>query len=70
MGEVSGGFGQFDHVRKYGTDNFTRLEAAGFTLRRIKYDSETALRYGFIPDEEIIVCIKPENHGQVNVENC
>lgn len=63
-------FGQFDHVRQYGTDYFTRLEASGFTVRRIKYDSDIALRYGFIPDEEIIVCIKPEKHGRVNVENC
>lgn len=63
-------FGQFDHVRQYGTDYFSRLEASGFTVRRIKYDSEIALRYGFIPDEEIIVCIKPEKHGRVNVENC
>ncbi len=51
-------FGQYDHVRIYGTDYFDRLKRAGFNVSRIQYPSEINRMYGMSPDEELIVCTK------------
>lgn len=51
-------FGQYDHVRMYGTDYFGRLAEIGFNVERKKYDTETCHRYGFMPEEEIVICRK------------
>lgn len=51
-------FGQYDHVRMYGRDYFSRLESVGFSVNRIAFDSEITSKYGFTPGEEIIVCRK------------
>lgn len=51
-------FGQYDHVRMYGSDYFHRLESVGFSVRRVSYDAATTSAYGFSPGEEVIVCTK------------
>lgn len=51
-------FGQYDHVRIYGLDYFDRLKEAGFRVNRISYNDNLCSEYGFVPGEEVIVCIK------------
>ena len=51
-------FGQYDHVRIYGTDYFSRLRDSGFNVDRVTYDTDLTKKLGFIPSEEVIVCHK------------
>lgn len=51
-------FGQYDHVRIYGTDYFSRLQTSRFKVDRITYAPDLTKNFGFIPSEEIIVCHK------------
>ena len=51
-------FGQYDHVRQYGTDYFDRLENVGFEIKRGTYEHPIAESYGFQPGEELIICSK------------
>ncbi len=56
-------FGQRDHVRWYGRDFVTRLEAAGFSVQRLKLAEELGpvmvKRCSLRQDEILYVCRKP-----------
>lgn len=56
-------FGQFDHVRVYGSDYRQRLEAAGFVVNTVPYarqmTPERADRYRLNLDEPVFHCHKP-----------
>ena len=55
-------FGQYDHVRIYGLDYFSRLEKVGFHVKQVKYASkfkkEEILKYSIEENEIIPVCKK------------
>ena len=55
-------FGQYDHVRIYGKDYFSRLRKAGFRVEELAYsktlDAQTMDRYRLNPDEILPVCYK------------
>lgn len=55
-------YGQFDHVRLYGTDFRERLTEAGFDIKSDDYikklGHETIERYALIKDENIFECTK------------
>ena len=57
-------FGQRDHVRRYGRDYTTRLEAAGFAVRVDPYaqelDADRIETFGLMGDEAIYFCMKGE----------
>ncbi len=57
-------FGQYDHVRIYGTDYFERLKARGFKVKTIKISDictpEEIKRFALDPGEIIPVVEKPE----------
>ncbi|CAA7194366.1 class I SAM-dependent methyltransferase [Chryseobacterium potabilaquae] len=50
-------FGQFDHVRIYGQDYFSRLESAGFLVNKVNI-SEKYKKLGVNPAEDIFFCEK------------
>ncbi|MDR1876048.1 MAG: class I SAM-dependent methyltransferase [Flavobacteriaceae bacterium] len=56
-------FGQYDHVRWYGLDYFTRLEKAGFRVEQVKYyeilSGEELERYALSKNEILPVVRKP-----------
>jgi SAM-dependent methyltransferase len=56
-------FGHHDHVRLYGQDYKTKLEAAGFTVTVDRYTQDLGLenirRFGLTADEAIYWCTKP-----------
>ncbi len=57
-------FGQFDHVRIYGTDYVKRLETAGFIVHKIRQDKHFTTvkdlrKYAVNPEEIIFLCEKP-----------
>ncbi len=56
-------FGQYDHVRWYGMDYFTRLADAGFEVETLCYSrqfsTEEQKRFGLIADEILPVVCKP-----------
>lgn len=56
-------YGQEDHVRLYGRDLFTRIQAAGFQLALKKHGEclpdIDAARYGVNPEEPLFLCVKP-----------
>lgn len=55
-------FGQYDHVRIYGQDYFSRLRKIGFTVKEINYSatltSEEIKKYCLIKNEILPVCFK------------
>lgn len=55
-------FGQYDHVRVYGMDYFTKLESIGFNVEAVDYTntltSAEVERYRLPKDELIPVCRK------------
>lgn len=55
-------FGQYDHVRIYGTDFFERLRSVGFKVDEIDYSKNFTLeeikKYSFLDGEIIPVCRK------------
>jgi predicted SAM-dependent methyltransferase len=55
-------FGQYDHVRIYGLDYFTRLESAGFVVETVEAKNfltdHEILKYGVIEEEKIVFCKK------------
>jgi hypothetical protein len=55
-------FGQYDHVRVYGTDYPQRLEKAGFTVTEYLYEKdisqEEADKYRLMPNERLYICTK------------
>ncbi len=55
-------FGQYDHVRLYGSDYRQRLEAAGFKVKVDPYvktlGAENARRLGLLMNEDIYFCSK------------
>jgi hypothetical protein len=55
-------FGQYDHVRVYGKDYFSRLRKAGFRVEEVEYaktlDEQTSDRYRLNPNEILPVCYK------------
>jgi SAM-dependent methyltransferase len=55
-------FGQYDHVRVYGTDYPQRLEKAGFTVTEYRYEKdisqEEADKYRLMPNERLYICTK------------
>ena len=55
-------FGQYDHVRVYGRDYFTRLRNAGFRVEEVDYSNaisrEDFDRYRLAPGEILPVCYK------------
>ena len=55
-------FGQYDHVRVYGRDYFSRLRDAGFRVEEVEYaktlDEKTSDRYRLSPNEILPVCYK------------
>ena len=55
--ERENAFGQFNHVRIYGSDYFDRLESVGFKVSKINI-SKKYERFGLNPDEDIFVAIK------------
>ena len=58
-------FGQYDHVRVYGKDYFSRLRDAGFRVEEIEYaktlDEKTSDRYRLNPNEILPVCFKEKS---------
>ena len=60
--ERAGAFGQYDHVRVYGRDYFTRLRNAGFRVEEVDYSKaisrEDFDRYRLAPGEILPVCYK------------
>lgn len=50
-------YGQYDHVRIYGQDYVTRLEAVGFKVTRLNI-TEKYKKYGLIPEEDLFICTK------------
>lgn len=66
-------FGQFDHVRIYGSDYTHRLEEAGFSAATFApqdfLERENMVRYGLAPDEPIFVCSKPGANESSNVSS-
>lgn len=57
-------FGQYDHVRIYGTDYFNKLRSIGFTVEEVDYTAQMEAseieRYCLAPGEIIPVCFKPK----------
>ena len=55
-------FGQYDHVRVYGTDYFDKLRAAGFRVEEVDYtekiSSDLMKRYCLAKGEILPVCFK------------
>lgn len=55
-------FGQYDHVRVYGSDYFDRLRAVGFTVEEVNYSnklSQTEIdKYRLMKNEILPVCKK------------
>ena len=58
-------FGQYDHVRVYGKDYFSRLRKAGFRVQEVIYakslDKQSSDRYRLSPNEILPVCHKDSN---------
>ena len=58
-------FGQYDHVRVYGKDYFSRLRDAGFRVEEVEYaktlDEKTSDRYRLNPNEILPVCFKEKS---------
>lgn len=59
-------FGQFDHVRIYGQDYFSRLESVGFKVERHhplkdQWNIPNIEKYALNPEEELFVAHKPFN---------
>ncbi len=57
-------FGQFDHVRIYGTDYISRLESAGFHVNLIEQNKTfnnvvNLEKYALNPKEKLFICLKP-----------
>lgn len=56
-------FGQYDHVRIYGLDYFTRLEKAGFNIQQFKvtnsFSKEEIEKYALMKSEILPICHKP-----------
>jgi hypothetical protein len=53
-------FGQWDHVRRYGSDVRDRLTAAGFDLSEIAASGDECVRYGINPGETVFVATKAQ----------
>jgi SAM-dependent methyltransferase len=51
-------FGQFDHVRYYGSDIRDRLKKAGFDIREYTAYGSDAVKYGLLKGEKLFVCTK------------
>ena len=55
-------FGQYDHVRVYGKDYFSRLRSVGFKVNEINYSenisSELVTKYCLMKNEILPVCFK------------
>ncbi|MDC1534802.1 class I SAM-dependent methyltransferase [Flavobacteriaceae bacterium] len=55
-------FGQYDHVRIYGKDYFTKLKNIGFKVQKINYSEKFSdneiLKYSIVKGEIIPVCTK------------
>ncbi len=55
-------FGQYDHVRIYGSDYFDKLRSVGFQVEEVDYTSQFTPaeieRYRLVPGEIIPVCTK------------
>ena len=55
-------FGQYDHVRLYGMDYFSRLEAVGFQVSQVKYSekigAKLSTKYALMDNEILPVCYK------------
>ncbi|MGY6649510.1 class I SAM-dependent methyltransferase [Wenyingzhuangia sp. IMCC45574] len=55
-------FGQYDHVRVYGLDYFSRLEKAGFKVQQFKvteyFSKEEIELYGLMQSEILPICFK------------
>jgi SAM-dependent methyltransferase len=58
-------YGQWDHVRLYGTDYFDRLAKAGFVVDRRRYAEklgpEAIRRHGLAAHDEIVLCRRRED---------
>ena len=52
-------FGQFDHVRYYGSDVRERAAAAGFALSEFTAEAADSIRYGLLRGEKIFIASKP-----------
>jgi SAM-dependent methyltransferase len=48
-------FGQFDHVRYYGSDLRDRIRAAGFDLEEFSGSPEDCIKFGLMPGEIIFL---------------
>ena len=53
-------FSADDHVRQYGLDFATRLEAAGFSTSIFRMSPDEEVRYGLRRDEWITIAHKPD----------
>ena len=51
-------FGQFDHVRLYGTDYVDRLRSVGFKVDPWNTSSQVAIAHGLDQEEYVYVCAK------------
>lgn len=52
-------FGQFDHVRYYGSDLRDRIRDAGFTLEEFTASPDDCVRYGLMRGEKVFVARRP-----------
>jgi len=55
-------FGQYDHVRVYGSDYFDRLRSVGFNVHKVNYSQQLSEKeidqYRLMKDEILPVCLK------------
>jgi len=55
-------FGQYDHIRVYGSDYFDRLRAVGFTVKEVNYTEKLSEKeidkYRLMKNEILPVCFK------------
>jgi SAM-dependent methyltransferase len=52
-------FGQYDHVRYYGRDFTSRLEAPGFKVESFMGTPQECVQYGLQRGEKVFVAVKP-----------
>ena len=58
-GERALHFGQWDHVRYYGTDLRDRISSAGFSLEEFTASPEEVVRHGLIRGDKLFLARKP-----------
>jgi SAM-dependent methyltransferase len=61
-------FGQFDHVRFYGSDVRSRLSAAGFDVEEYTAEEPDVTEYSLQRGEKVFLCTRRSDDGRVPAE--